>query len=115
MNLVGRTFLVRDAMGRDWGTVAMAHKHESPLGNGHNYSGRLVAGPAFAEVEPLFRRFDALFQDSKGKERELDEATAQIHKLDVELLDLIDKNISIRGLVFVDEKLLLTYQPRLSP
>ncbi len=115
MNLVGRKFLVRDAQGRNWGTVTMTHSHECPLGNDHNYSGRLTAAPEFAEVQPLFLRFDALFQSSQGKESELDELTDQILDLDVELLEESDQKTSIRGLVTVDDKLLLTYQPRVKP
>jgi hypothetical protein len=99
--------MVRDGAGRTWGTVVMRRSQDSPTGR-PEFSGDLIPTPQFDEVRPLFERFNELFRDDTRIE-ELEAATDALLALNVELVDTNSSIKPVKGIVTIDNDLVLTY------
>lgn len=99
-------YRVRDAQGREWGSVHLEWPHEECL------SGRLVPAPAFEQVRGLFRRHAELLRNPvRPEEVEAEDTGRQIAQLAVTLIDQSTGKVYPAGTVFVSEELLFTCTP----
>jgi len=102
----GRVYEVRDHRLRLWGTVLL--QWEQKLKDiSSTLSGQLKPAPEFDDVRSLFARYDELVgADSDIKEcRNLRHAIAE---LNVELIDIENRERNTVGIVFVSDNLLFT-------
>lgn len=111
MNPIGKAFEVRDGIGRCSGTVVLEWSHDNLLGT-VNYSGYLKPNEQFEAVRPIFESFDLVFGDPERTPAELNKLTDEILNLDVTLVYKPRPEVTVRGLVTVNEDLLLTLQAR---
>lgn len=97
---LGIAYKVTDRLERVWGSVTLNTKFNGA------FHGWLQAGPAFREIEPVFRALDRFVAAKDGVE----DCVCEITKLGV-LLSSENGRAELAGIVYVSESKLFSCDP----